>query len=227
MGAMPRKNALNLYHDWLEPLKKISEKDFKKFFIAMMEYDIYGTPPPQFQGSAEMAAAFIFPQLERARKYSEAQRKGACEESSDGTPKVNQRYTNSTPKVNQRYSKGHVYNIDTETKTKTNTYTSKENEKESDPNEVIGCGLYGNVHLTDEDFEKLKKEFPNDYSERIDRLSEYMESTGKTYKNHLATIRNWARREAAAEPQEANKGSSFDTDDFFEAAIRRALGDDY
>ena len=102
MGAMPRKNALNLYHDWLEPLKKISEKDFKKFFIAMMEYDIYGTPPPKFQGSAEMAAAFIFPQLERARKYSDAQKKGALEELSEVTPKVQQRYTKGTAKVQQR-----------------------------------------------------------------------------------------------------------------------------
>ena len=30
--------------------------------------------------------------------------------------------------------------------------------------------------------EKLKIEFPNDYQERIERLSEYCESSGKTYK---------------------------------------------
>ncbi len=43
--------------------------------------------------------------------------------------------------------------------------------------------------------EKLKTEFPNDYQERIERLSEYCESSGKTYKNYLATIRSWARKE--------------------------------
>ena len=32
--------------------------------------------------------------------------------------------------------------------------------------------------------------------ERIDRLSTYMDSSGKSYKNHLATIRTWARRDA-------------------------------
>ena len=43
--------------------------------------------------------------------------------------------------------------------------------------------------------EKLKTEFPADWKERIQRLSENMASTGKSYKNHLATIRSWARKE--------------------------------
>ena len=55
-------------------------------------------------------------------------------------------------------------------------------------------GLYENVLFTDEEFEKLKTEFP-DYMERIERLSEYIASTGKKYKNHLATIRAWARKD--------------------------------
>lgn len=56
-------------------------------------------------------------------------------------------------------------------------------------------GEYKNVLLSDEELEKLKTEFPNDYNQRIDRLSEYMESTGKHYKSHLATIRSWARKD--------------------------------
>ena len=55
-------------------------------------------------------------------------------------------------------------------------------------------GAYKNVLLTDDEYEKLKKEFA-DYEQRIERLSEYMASTGKTYKSHLATIRSWARRD--------------------------------
>ena len=56
-------------------------------------------------------------------------------------------------------------------------------------------GMYEQVLLTDEDYEKLKAEFPHDYSERIARLDEYIASTGKKYKNHLATIRAWARKD--------------------------------
>ena len=56
-------------------------------------------------------------------------------------------------------------------------------------------GLYNNVLLSDEEIEKLMAEFPTDYQERIDRLSEYIESKGAKYKNHLATIRAWDRRD--------------------------------
>ncbi len=57
-------------------------------------------------------------------------------------------------------------------------------------------GEYQNVLLSDTDLAKLKAEFPADWQERIERLSAYMASTGKSYKNHLATIRNWARMDA-------------------------------
>ena len=67
-------------------------------------------------------------------------------------------------------------------------------------------GMYENVLLTDEDYQKLTVEFPHDYTERIERLSEYIASTGKKYKNHLATIRNWARNDVAKKP--ASKGGN-------------------
>lgn len=67
-------------------------------------------------------------------------------------------------------------------------------------------GRYKNVLLTDEEMDKLKAEFPRDWGDRIERLSEYMASTGKSYKNFLATIRNWARKDTA--PQKAQKKTS-------------------
>lgn len=65
-------------------------------------------------------------------------------------------------------------------------------------------GEYKNVLLSDEQMEKLKTEFPNDYQERIERLSEYCASTGKTYKNYLATIRNWAKKDN--QPKKVSNG---------------------
>ena len=56
-------------------------------------------------------------------------------------------------------------------------------------------GEYSNVLLTDDELEKLKAEYI-DWEERIERLSSYVASTGKTYKSHYATIRNWARKDA-------------------------------
>ena len=76
-------------------------------------------------------------------------------------------------------------------------------------------GEYQNVLLSDEDLEKLKKEF-FDWSDRIERLSAYMASTGKSYKNHLATIRNWARRDSKTPTADVKpKGqASYDISEF-------------
>lgn len=67
-------------------------------------------------------------------------------------------------------------------------------------------GFYKNVLFTDEEYQKLKEEFPHDYSDRIERLSEYIASTGKKYKSHLATIRSWARKDT--ETQKRSGGSN-------------------
>lgn len=60
-------------------------------------------------------------------------------------------------------------------------------------------GEYNNVLLTDEELEKLKTEY-SDFEERIERLSSYIASKGNKYKNHYATIRNWARKDAEDKP---------------------------
>ena len=69
-------------------------------------------------------------------------------------------------------------------------------------------GEYKNVILSDEELEKVKAEFP-DWEQRIERLSSYMASSGKKYKNHLATIRNWARGDeikVQSKPKSASGG---------------------
>lgn len=55
-------------------------------------------------------------------------------------------------------------------------------------------GANNNVLLTDEELESLKSRFP-DYLMRIDDLSFYLASTGKTYKSHYMTILSWARKD--------------------------------
>lgn len=89
----------------------------------------------------------------------------------------------------------------------------KENIKESRHK----YGAYNNVLLSDTDLEKLKTELP-DYEERIERLSEYIASTGKSYKNHLATIRSWARKDKQTKSygrtaEEKNAGYCFNANE--------------
>ena len=60
-------------------------------------------------------------------------------------------------------------------------------------------GRYGNVFLSEKELAELKKELPGKWEYYIDRLSGYIASTGKKYKNHAATIRRWAADDKAKE----------------------------
>lgn len=80
-------------------------------------------------------------------------------------------------------------------------------------------GEYKNVMLTDDDFSALQREFPKDYQKRIDELSSYIASSGKKYKNHLATIRNWARREKQGSKSESAE-KSYDLEMFKEQSLK-------
>lgn len=86
-------------------------------------------------------------------------------------------------------------------------------------------GEYNNVLLSDDEMEKLKAEFPDDWQERIDNLSRGIASHGYKYKNHLATIRNWARRDEARKPS-PKQGSAEELDDFYKMVADWAKEDD-
>lgn len=61
-------------------------------------------------------------------------------------------------------------------------------------------GRYQNVFLTDKELAELKAELPTVWEQYIEKLSAYMESTGKTYKSHAATIRRWADEDKKKAP---------------------------
>ena len=61
-------------------------------------------------------------------------------------------------------------------------------------------GRYQNVFLSAGELSELQADFPTVWQEYIERLSEYMASTGKQHRSHAATIRRWIaddRRKAA------------------------------
>lgn len=86
-------------------------------------------------------------------------------------------------------------------------------QKKSKKKEVVRhqYGEYKNVLLSDEEIEKLKKEFPDKYLSYIERVSGYMKQHNKSYSDYLATIRNWIRRDMEKE-QAAQKPAIYDPD---------------
>lgn len=89
--------------------------------------------------------------------------------------------------------------------------TEIEKEKEIDKESELKQELYGrykNVSLTHSDYEQLKNDYPVYADMYIDKLSEYMESTGKSYKNHLATIQKWLDEDIKSTNYTCKEGES-------------------
>lgn len=55
-------------------------------------------------------------------------------------------------------------------------------------------GEFGNVYLTSDEYTKLREKISN-IDSLIEKLSLYIESTGKRYKSHYATLLNWDRKD--------------------------------
>ena len=72
-------------------------------------------------------------------------------------------------------------------------------DKNSRGGEKHAHGFFANVLLTDDELQKLAAEIPN-YDKYIEKLSHYIESNGKKYKSHYATILMWHRKDREKQP---------------------------
>lgn len=101
-----------------------------------------------------------------------------------------------------------------ENRSQINTYiTSKEIQRKEENNKRVSAnasrryGRYQNVLLTQEEYDELTFDFPDGYQDMIENLSAYMYLHKRSYPNHLATMRAWARKDrlkaraAASVPQ--------------------------
>lgn len=179
---------LRSYYEAAQELPKDQQADF---FMAICKYALDGEEP-DIHGVAGAMFRLAKPNIETSLKRSEA--------GSKRKQTVNKTETNTEQNANKK-----------ETKDEQNGNALMSNElmnndvmnNELMSNELVSndkhvrhkYGQYNNVLLSDKDMEKLKDEFPFDWAERIEKVSEYCASHGKTYKDYLATIRNWARRD--------------------------------
>ena len=83
-------------------------------------------------------------------------------------------------------------NINKTKNLKPKTRNKKEINKES-------FGEFENVLLSEQELDKLKSRFGEDANSYIERLSNYIASSGKRYKSHYATILTWAEKDKQSE----------------------------
>ena len=199
---------LKVFTDFAEVIEPLSEAERGRLFTAMLQYASTGE-------TAELKGAerFVWPTAKQNidRTRAVAERNAACG-SKGGRPK-----------------KPAETDLNRKKPAETDLNRKKaDKDKDKDKDNIIPpispngdivplegerprkhkYGEYKNVLLTDDEFEKLKVEYA-DYLDRIERLSSYLASTGKTYKSHYATIRNWARADAEkGRSNGAKQGSS-------------------
>ena len=167
------RESFVFYKSFFESIKELDPKDQVQIYNAIFEYEFYKNEP-ELSGVCKSIFTLILPQLEANNKKYENGKKG-------GRPK-NQNKTKTKPKQNQNKTKPEPNVNDND--------NVNDNKKEN--NKKKKFGEFNNVLLTEEEYTKLEN---NNLLFYIEKLSAYLESTGKRYKSHYATILNWSRKE--------------------------------
>lgn len=180
--------------------KQGKDKQATELIIAIIRFDMTGEEPTiTDDGVAFVWESVIKPQLEEnIQKYKEVSK--ARSEAvgnrykQDNTNDTNEYNCSNSNQKNDKNTIATDYDVDIDVDVDNDSELKEKINKKEKP-QKHKYGQYQNVLLSDDELEKLKTEFPVDWEERIERVSEYCASKGATYKNYLATIRNWARKE--------------------------------
>lgn len=139
--------------------------------------------------------------------------KNAKKEEINKNNQIEPKTTKSTPKNNQIggeyvYEYEYEYEYDNE---------KEKNIKKESPKKKYGT--YKNVLLSDKQLDQLKKDFPTDWEQKIETLSEGIELKGYKYKNHLLAIKKWAKndkKQIGVVNANTRQRSEYDNGGFFE-----------
>jgi hypothetical protein len=208
-----------IFHDWIDVLKRLNKSDAWDVIMAINQYYLTGKDPVEMVCNIEqqVIVAMMYQQIQRQQEVSAKRKKagqiGGENKAKDSKAKQSVAKDSKAKQSVAKDSKA-KQSVATYTDTITNTITNTITEPS------VMRGQYGNVVLSESDLDKLRQEFPNDYLDRIERLSEYMASSGTQYKNHLATIRSWARKDKVRNNTQ-DQDTTFDTDSFWDAAVKQ------
>lgn len=175
-----------------EAMKVLPDLERLALYDCICEYSLNGTEPGSLSPFANSLFALMKPNIDSAnRRYAASVANGTKGGAPKGNqnarkqPKNNQKTTQKQPKNKQDYDLDSDYDSDLDND------LDKECELDT-PAPALSFGSESNVLLTQEQYEGIKKDFP-DYEERIERLSLYMAThPGKKYERHDLIIRQWA-----------------------------------
>ena len=206
---MDERKAFSFYRSDYEAAKDLPTKeDQADFLMAICSY-IFDGVEPEITGVASAMFKLAKPNLDTSIKRASVGQTGgkskanakqngskpeANAKQNDSKPEANDKQTESNDEANPKRYMINDYMIN-DYMINDQVINEKEKRDKKEKPQRHKYGQYNNVLLSDEELKKLKDEFPSDWQERIERVSEYCASKGKTYKDYLATIRSWARKD--------------------------------
>lgn len=213
-----KKTSFVLPTDLLDDLEDFSDDEVGKIFRAILIYT-NGTEEPEFDDRAmKVVFRHIKKYIDSANEnYDKKVQANRVNGAKGGRPKKDVEENQKNPTViekTERFSekpnKSH-----TETESETDIESVSECECETEPDGVAhthtkSYGENKNVILSDEEYDRLTERMGvSKRSEYIEKLSDYMASTGKKYQSHYATICSWFRQDGG---QKSN--ASYDINEF-------------
>lgn len=239
--------TLLLPYDFSPNLKLLSDEEAGILFKAIFRYEINGDIPGFEDRVMTMCFNIIKNFLDSNRtKYEEiCQRRSAAakkrwKESQTDTNecksiKVNA-YAGNTNINTNTYSNDNTnsdINVNSDSYVNDSSYfnvdsdVSADNEKNDfSHTHKTPHGEFKNVFLSEEEYTKLKQRAA-DANKRIDSLSAYMKSSGKTYEDHYAQLLNWQIfakntpevKQKTKKPPGERREPTFDVSEFTKKAL--------
>ena len=216
------RNSFVLYTDLGKQMDRLTDAEAGSVIKAVFAYVQTGVLPEKLRPKADMVFSFIQERMDRdGEKYdriraqrAEAGRKGGLATRSKAEAMAaNAGQTAAAEAVSVSVSVSDSVSVPV---SESVSVSGSVSEPVSSPAPRL-YGKYHNIFLTPEEYRQLQQEFPTDYRQRLERLSEYSASSGKKYQNALATIRAWAKKD-----REEHHGIHTETDQITE--VGRRLG---
>ena len=184
-------NSFVFYSSFYEALSELDDADRLAAYDAICRYSLTGEEP-ETAGIVRAIFLLVKPVIDANTERRENGKKGAEFGSLGGRPRKN-----PTGVIDKN-----PIGVTSENPTKTPDVDVDEDVDVDIKRESVGkrkperhkYGMYKNVLLSDEQMEKLQAEIP-DYQRYIEEVSEYVAKTGKGYKDYLAAIRSWHRKD--------------------------------
>lgn len=207
---MAQFESMVFYRSFYEAIEDLDDNETKlRAYQAIFKYGLDGEKP-ELKGTEKAIFRLIKPQIDANNIRKTNGNKGGEYGKYGGRPR---KETPPKPQENPKETPKKPLKNPTETPNENVNVNENVNENENANvnvcedagTQTLRTGLYNNVILTKDEFDEFKRQYPDDYSDRIERLSFYMYNNGKFYRDHFATLCRWAKEDIEKQNKESEE----------------------